>query len=401
MDLTTQAERKAQSPFGGRKVVDIDTHYSEPHDLWTRRAPAKFKDRVPRVGLLDGRTVWVIDGDRQLKGTANPVSAVRRDGSKAQGLDFMQLSFAEAHVAASDVKARVAYMDACGITAQILYPNTLGFGGQRASKVDPELRLLSTQIYNDAVAELQQESGQRIFPMALMPWWSREEMIAEARRAHAMGLRGLNINPEPHEYVGSDGTPLPDLAHPHWDPLWEVCQALDLPLNFHIGASDTVNAWSETLAWPSSPTITTFALCSSMLFFSNAQTMGNLIFSGLLDRFPRLKFVSVESGLGWVPFLMEALDYQYHQAEGKFDLQKLPSEYLRANIYASFWFERRNLAKDIRAIGVDNAMFETDFPHPTCLYPIDDVDGALGGLEEAEIEKVLSGNAIRVYNLPV
>jgi predicted TIM-barrel fold metal-dependent hydrolase len=401
MDTLSKVETsKARSPFGGRKVVDIDTHYSEPHDLWTKRAPARLRDRVPQVRTVDGKTKWVIDGDQQLKATANPVCAVKKDGSKAQGMDFMSFSFADVHVASSDMKARVAYMDACGIAAQVLYPNTLGFGGQRASKMDPELRLISTQIYNDAVAEVQAQSGGRIFPMALMPWWNREEMIAEAQRARGMGLRGVNINPEPYEHLDPNGQPLPDLAHPHWDPVWEVCQALDLPVNFHIGASDTVNEWGESRAWPSQKNAG-FAIGSSMLFFANANTMANLIFSGILDRYPKLKFVSVESGLGWVPFLLESLDYQYSQAEGKLELQRPPSEYLKTNIYTSFWFERRNLARDIKAVGVDNVMFETDFPHPTCLYPIDDVANAFAGLEEAEIQKVLSGNAARVYNLSV
>jgi predicted TIM-barrel fold metal-dependent hydrolase len=98
---------------------------------------------------------------------------------------------------------------------------------------------------------------------------------------------------------------------------------------------------------------------------------------------------------------MESMDYQCSQASEKIELQRSPSQYVRTNIYTSFWFERRNLSKDIKAVGVDNVMFETDFPHPTCLYPIDDVGNALGGLKEAEIEKVLSGNAIRVYNLPI
>jgi len=399
--LTQFAPTTTISPFGGRKVIDVDTHYSEPHDLWTKRAPAKLKDRVPQVSTSNGNARWIIDGTYELKSSANPVSAVKKDGSKTQGADFMGLSFDEVHAASSDVSARLAFMDSFGITAQILYPNTLGFGGQRASKVGPELRLISTKIYNDAVAELQDESGQRIFPMALLPWWDRSEMIEEAIRAHKMGLRGVNINPDPNDHRDPDGRPLPDLGDRHWDPFWEVCQSLDMPVNFHIGASDSVNEWGASRTWPSSPGIASFVVGSSMLFFANATTIANLILSGILDRYPRIKFVSVESGLGWVPFLMESMDYQCSQASEKIELQRSPSQYVRTNIYTSFWFERRNLSKDIKAVGVDNVMFETDFPHPTCLYPIDDVGNALGGLKEAEIEKVLSGNAIRVYNLPI
>jgi predicted TIM-barrel fold metal-dependent hydrolase len=316
-------------------------------------------------------------------------------------MDFLNFSFADVHAACWDVKARLTLMDTCGITAQILYPNVLGFGGQGAIMVDPELRLISTKIFNDAMAELQEESGNRIFPMALLPWWDRAEMIEETRRAHAIGLRGVNINPEPHEHRDQDGNQVPDLGSRHWDSFWEICQALDMPVNFHIGASNSNVDWGISRGWPSSSQVAKYIIGSSMIFFANAATMANLVFSGVLDRFPKLKFVSVESGLGWIPFLLECLDYQCAEASGRVELQHRPSDYLKRNIYTSFWFERRNLSPDIKMVGVENVMFETDFPHPTCLYPIDDVAGAFGDLAEAEIQSVLSGNAVRVYNLPV
>ena len=82
-------------------------------------------------------------------------------------------------------------------------------------------------------------------------------------------------------------------------------------------------------------------------------------------------------------------------------LQRKPSEYFATNFYACFWFERRNLTQQIKAVGVDNVLFETDFPHPVCLYPIDDMDKAMAGLTESEKVKVLSGNAVKVYNISI
>jgi predicted TIM-barrel fold metal-dependent hydrolase len=82
-------------------------------------------------------------------------------------------------------------------------------------------------------------------------------------------------------------------------------------------------------------------------------------------------------------------------------LKKMPSEYFASNFYACFWFERRDLSATIRKVGVDNVLFETDFPHPICLYPIDNMDAAMGGLTEEEKVKVLSGNAAKLYNIPV
>jgi predicted TIM-barrel fold metal-dependent hydrolase len=137
-----------------------------------------------------------------------------------------------------------------------------------------------------------------------------------------------------------------------------------------------------------------------MLFMNNGRVMGNLILSGVPQRFPKLKFVSVESGLGWVPFILEAIDHEYREVAtnvGKLD--RLPSEYFKTNFYTCFWFERRDLTHMIRAVGVDNVLFETDFPHAICLYPIDDMDKAMSGLTEEEKVKVLSGNAAKVYNI--
>ncbi|MCB2076836.1 MAG: amidohydrolase family protein, partial [Novosphingobium sp.] len=109
-----------------------------------------------------------------------------------------------------------------------------------------------------------------------------------------------------------------------------------------------------------------------------------------------------ESGLGWIPFLLEAIDYQMSETGANAcKLEKKPSEYFKSNFYACFWFERKNLVHDIRQLGVDNCLFETDYPHPICLYPVDNMDKALDGLTEEEKVKILSGNAARVYNLDI
>ena len=388
------------SVFGGRKVIDVDTHLTEPHDLWTKRAPASLKDRVPQVKKIDGRESWVIDGDKVIGLGANPASCVKTDGSKYAGLDFMQVSIREVHPSSYSVRERLEVMDATGVSAQVVYPNILGFGGQNAAKVDAELRLASVQIFNDAMAEIQAESGQRMFPMALLPWWDPKLAAKEIERVHAMGLKGLNINSDPHTFTGPDGAKLPDLGQTYWDPIWEVAQDRDLSINFHIGASEESMDFVGHQGWPGLHQDMRSGLGGAMLFINNGKTMGNLILSGLLDRYTKLKFVSVESGLGWIPFLLEAINYQMSETGANAcKLQRKPSEYFKSNFYACFWFERNNLVHDIRQLGVENCLFETDYPHPICLYPVDNMETALDGLTEAEKNLVLSGNAARVYNI--
>jgi hypothetical protein len=109
----------------------------------------------------------------------------------------------------------------------------------------------------------------------------------------------------------------------------------------------------------------------------------------------------VESGIGWIPTFLETLDYQCSEMTLGKQLKRKPSEYFADNFYGCFWYERRNIGAMIKATGVGNVMFETDFPHPTCLLPIDNVLGALGDLSHNEQAQVLSGNAQRVYNIPL
>src|SRR5579864_8460436 len=105
------------------KVIDADTHLSEPHDLWTKRAPAKLRDRVPQVKMLNGKISWVIDGDKSIGYGASPASTVLKNGEKILGLKYRTLTLDQVHPASSRLHERLALMDDNGIWAQIVYPN--------------------------------------------------------------------------------------------------------------------------------------------------------------------------------------------------------------------------------------------------------------------------------------
>jgi predicted TIM-barrel fold metal-dependent hydrolase len=387
-----------RDPLAGLKVIDVDTHLSEPPDLWTSRAPPGWKDRLPQMAVVDGEKRWVIDGDKIL-GLRGAASVIRKDGVKDKGQEFHTWNVDQVHPGCSNTRARVEYMDREGVWAQVVYPNVMGFGGQKGMQVDPDLRLLSVKIYNDALAEMQEESNQRLFGMALLPWWDIKESLAEIERCRAMGIRGVNTNSDPHK------SGFPDLGERHWDPIWEICQDLDLPVNFHIGASDDSMSWVGDSPWPSIPSGGKLAVGSAMMYVSNARVLANLIYSLVPERFPKIKFVSVESGMGWIPFMLQALDYQL--GETAEDVSKhmtlKPSAYFKRNFYACFWFENQDLNRLIRDVGVDNCMFETDFPHPTCLYPdsLDYARRALADVEPELVRKVVCDTAARLYRIPV
>ena len=414
MTATIPDINDSRSAIEGIKVIDTDTHLTEPADLWTSRAPKAFKDRVPRVVMRKGTynlasgealgddgesPVWVVD-DSLILGPAGGYGVVNAANEKVRGIDFMDWSINDISPAASFLEPRLAAMDATGIWGQIVYPNLAGFGGQAFSSIeDLQLRNLCATLYNDAMAEIQEQSGGRIMGMGLLPWWDVPSAIAEVERIHTLGLKGVNTNADPQDQG------LPDLGDPCWEPLWEACSSLDLPVNFHIGASLTQASWYGKASWPSLDNERKLALGSTLLYLNNARVIGNLIFSGVLERHPTLKIVSSESGVGWIPFALDALDYQVTEtAPNALDaLSMNPSEYFRRQIFACFWFEGEGLLDSVRRLGFDNCMFETDFPHPTCLFP-DPLTRMAGVLEEVDYglrEKLLSGNAARVYNIDV
>jgi predicted TIM-barrel fold metal-dependent hydrolase len=379
-------------------IIDVDAHITEPADLWTRNAPAAYADRVPRVVEIDGALQWVVDGVPI--GRAMGASVIRRDGVKQPGFDFITWGADEIVEASYDMGARLEVMDQLGIHAQVLYPNTAGFGAQKFGEVaDDELRRLCATLYNDAMVEIQEASGGRLLPAALMPWWDLEASIAEVARAATNGLRSVNMCSDPH-LRGA-----PDLGERAWDPFWAACAEHDMPVNFHIGASDSSMTWFGTSSWPSQDDERKLAIGSAMMYLSNARILANLVFSGVLERFPTVKFVSVESGIGWIPFFLESLDYQLHEsAPSVVDaLSMAPSEYFRRQVYGCFWFEQAALGAVVDALGPDNVLFETDYPHPTCLYPdpLARVEAAVVGIDDATVRKILQDNAARLYRIPI
>lgn len=382
------------------RVIDADTHMTEKHDLFTSRAPSEFVERVPRVVDIDGKPFWIVDDDVQL-GPARGGGVVDRNGDKfpfeeckLNGIDWV-------HRAAWDPEARLALMDDCGVYAQVLYPNAIGIGGQTlANEVhDPVLRQLCVEIYNDAMAELQEWSGNRFLPMPVLPAWSIEGCVREAQRAAAMGFRGVNMTSDPEE-TGS-----PDLADRRWDALWEVCADLHLPVHFHIGASLTSLNFYGKYFWASQHQNVKPAVGGTMLFLNNARVVINSIYAGIFDRHPKLQMVSVESGMGWVPFILETMDYEIWEnaPQQAAELSRMPSEYFRHHWYATFWFEQNggDLQYLIDRIGEDNVLFETDFPHPTCMYPdpLATVEERMVALRPSTRRKVLGENAAALYRV--
>lgn len=378
--------------FEGIKIVDTDTHITEAPDLFTSRAPAKYKDKVPYVKRdTDGVDRWYV-GDRNFGSMGGNV--IRADNNKVLGrLAFPKLE--QGHPGGHILKYRLQAMDDMGIHAQICYQNSgVTQAGSLMSLGDNDLATSIIQTYNDASVEYQTESGQRVFNMAHLPFWDQAELMNEARRCIDMGLKGF-VLPDTPERVG-----VPSFMSDYWTPFLEMCDATGTPLNFHLNAAIDPNM----LTWEGFAFEQQLSVVATMFSIGNAATLGNWMVSGRLDRHPNLKLGLIESGAGWVPFAVEALEHQFDEmlASKRDILKKRPWQYFRDHFFCTFWFEKIAPKHMLELIGVDNVMFETDFPHPTSLYPgvqahLKDV---LGGHSREVQKKVLQDNAVRLYNLP-
>ena len=380
-------------------VLDADSHLTDVDDLWTKRAPAAYKDQILHVENIDGVRTWVVEGISV--GKAGGGSTIDKAGIKHPFQESMvEWDFERAHIGAWDIDTRLEVLDTMGIQHQVLYPNALGLGGQALADVkDPVLRNLCVEIFNDSRAEIQSRTNNRLLPMPILPSWDIDACVREAQRISDMGLRGVNMTSDPQD-LGS-----PDLANRAWDPLWEACADLELPVHFHIGASLTAMNFFGQYFWESQHEYVKPAIGGAMLFIGNARVVINTIFAGVFDRHPKLKMVSVESGIGWVPFILETMDWELPEnapAQAA-ELDRAPSEYFKTNWHATMWFEtgRGHLQELVDKVGEDNIMFETDFPHPTSLWPkpLEHVHDAMATLRPETRRKILAENGNKLYRL--
>jgi predicted TIM-barrel fold metal-dependent hydrolase len=379
------------------KLISVDDHAFESPDFAQKRVPTKLRDKAPKlVTDAEGYQSWVIEG--RPRGKIGGLAAMA--GRKYE--NYTSAPFKGGYAACPksyyEPKERVKAMDQDGVDVEVLFPSLAGFGGGGFFNVkDSELRDALYRAYNDHIAEdWKGVAPERFVAQAVLPLYDIEGSVQELRRAVDKGHRTLTFP------GASSGFGLPHLSSNAWDPLFSFAQELGLPVAIHIGGAPPPPGVTP----PPSPiregggadavgyTLKAIA--------SNVGTMTDLMFSGLAERFPRLKLISVESGILWVPYFIDRCDdvytRQHHWA--KLTLERMPSEYARRQFYWNFWNE---LVPPwvLEFIGEDNVMWEADFPHSICDFPRswEVVNRVCAGLSAKQKQKVLADNAVKVYQL--
>jgi len=382
--------------FERYRVVDIDTHVTEPGDVWTDRVAKKWGNRVPHIRRVGRTEVWFV-GDKPVH-APGVVSAAGFDGT----YPAFRKTYDDIPAAMYDPKARLSYMDDESIYAHVLFPNLGCFSTEGFLALDePELMNECVRAYNDWLFDWAGADRRRLIPVMANPFWDVDAGVREIERCAALGYRAVLMCNMPHHHG------LPPLRDRAWDPLWSAAQAAGMSVNFHVALGDTSETDDDRNGIGRKAN---FARASALYFFENGHCIADLLMGGVCHRYPDLRFVSVESGVGWIPFLLEALDWQWQNngvsgEHPEYDL--LPSEYFRRQIYGAFWFEERGIRTALEWFP-DNLLFETDYPHPTCQAPGPAsigtharlyAEAALSGVSEDTVRKVLQDTPGALYGI--
>lgn len=372
-------------------IISADDHALEPADMFSKRVPAKFSDRVPYLGPGEDGAPWWVIGDAQ-------VPILLTNGASGRPMDEWGITasnFDEFRPAVYDSRARLRDMDMCGVWAQLCFGSLIwGFAGTRFSTMsDREAGLVSLRAYNQWMLEEWCGADLNRYIPCQLPWLADAEVAAKEIHANAeRGFKAVSFSENP-ENLGFD-----NVYNRSWDPFFRACEETNTVINLHVGSSGKTAV----------PSTSSAEEVITVLFpVSGLEALADWVYSGVLFRFPGLKIALSEAGCSWVPMALERFRRSHRQAggtgRGGWPMDgPTPMDIVRRNfVFTSI--EDPAAFRMLDIIGEDNVMVETDYPHfdstwPTCQGML---RTELLHLDAATIRKVCFENAARVYRHPL
>ena len=303
---------------------------------------------------------------------------------KERGPKFPPRQAAGQKPGGSDSKVRLEEMAVDGVTAEVLYP-TLGL--RLYAMKDAEAQEACFQIANDWLMEYCQVAPDRLVGIPMISMYNIKNAIKELERCKKGGMKGALIWQVPPENLS--------FTTDYYEPFWESAQDLNMPVNLHILTGFN---YSQNLG------IEAYRASVNLKLADAANALFDIVFSGVLDRFPRLKIVLVENEIGWIPFFTHEWDKYYirHSPRRPISIKKLPSEYVNKQVYATFFSDPTG-GRLLDWWGSDICMWSNDYPHPASTWPHsrEVIARELGHLPQAVLRKVVRENVVRLYDLKV
>ena len=374
-------------------LISCDDHMDLgqlPADLWLTRLPPELRDRAPVVEERDGQAVWICDGKvwgtwggkKPETGNDRPVKPIYNSFDRAGIYDQSERRPAVAEL-------RLADMDRDGVKAQIIFGPIF-----QISTDDPVLRVACYRVYNDWLMEFCQAAPDRLIGAPMLPETPQaatEELLRLAKKGGVRQVTLMIANIEPK------------LDDPAWESLWTALEETGIILGWHItvfGPNPKSRAAGKAAG----------VFENTKFFMANfLEPFVDLFAWGILERHPKLKMVMAEAGTGWLPWLVQELDYRHWRLweakdfwadKGGKDLETKPSELFKRQIWATFQEDYATMSL-IPFFGEDHLLWASDYPHPDGVWPNSKsaVERQMNDLSPELRRKLTYDNAAKLYGL--
>jgi predicted TIM-barrel fold metal-dependent hydrolase len=374
------------------EIISADCHIDLPWlpaDLFTSQAAKKYRDRMPYVDQTDNGPQWVSRTGAQFglqngMGSAGrkyiPGQIHRSDRMAAQGL----YSDGEKGIRRlTDPKLRIKDQDLDGVQAEVIY----GVLGASMRLNDNEAATELLRIYNEWLADFCAAAPDRFAGLASIPSHDVDAAVAEIQNVAQRGvLKGIEV---------ANTHDMAPLFDPSWKPVWEVANEAQLPIHYHtIGPKNDYNfdnmaALQRRQAF--AVHITSFQLAMSKIIME-------IIYGGVLEAYPKIKVVIGESGIGWIPYILDHMDLEWEDQFKDLTLKMKPSDYWRRQCFATYQSDPIGL-RLLDILGEDNVMWGSDFPHPDGVWPDSKafIEREFEHIPKTIKQKILCDNAAELY----
>ncbi|MFO0997757.1 MAG: amidohydrolase family protein [Alphaproteobacteria bacterium] len=358
------------------KIISADSHVQEAPEIYKERLPKKFHDRVPHIEIRDGKRYRIVDGRKPRRLDVAETRETEEDRER---------EFRSDPTGGRDIAKRLKDLDRDGIDAEVIYPNDSLSVYQSP---DPEYQLAVARAYNDWIVEWFGGHRDRFAPVGVVPVSNIPEAVKEVQRVAKLGLRAVKVpivaNARPYN-------------RPEYEPLWAALADAGIVLTFHSFTNDNdqyPEDWGEEEGFGGALSFMALSMAEGL------QPVSYMISSGALERHPKLKMAVVESGAGWLAWLLYVLDEQVEKKHMwiRPRLKMKPSEYFKRQGYVTFSDDPMAL-KNIEFTGADCLMWGSDYPHDEGTFPNSRavIERTFKGLSDSDRRKIVHDNAAKLY----
>ena len=369
------------------KIFSADSHVSEPGNLWVERIDKEFQFRAPRLERRERhgkmQDFWIYEGFAPHAVGVGLGAAARHQESFRE----TEKGYADALPGGWDPAERLKDQDIDGVEGEVLH-TTLAF--RLFWLTDPKLQRACFRVYNDWLSEFCAHSPNRLIGVPLISLYDVNEAVAELQRVQKLGLRGAMIWLSPPASC-------PPFTSPIYDPFWAEAEQSGAPIVLHSITGGAESRLSLSSYWDENISLGT------IIGSHEAQrTLAQLIMSGVLERFSKLKLISAENGTDWVPWFFGRLAKAGRRPSSfPTKLSLTPLEYCRRQVFFTY-IDEPEAVENLELIGLDNLMFATDYPHSASTWPKSQqiVERDTGGMPADVTRRLIHDNTARVFDLP-